>query len=390
MKKRNNLLSTVFPPCLQFVCISSLFVILISILAGRFFGTMQTDIGKIVFWNIEYFFVMALCMELFGWIKDIDRKRMMVISALYAVSFLLIWISSDYQVLNFWMTGVLLTVLVIPTEMAIALQIIAVISFCMLNELPVEAFICYFTFGTLIILLAQFLDKLKNTLAIVMIAVTTNLAFLILLQNFALVFSLEVIFKLISTAVMIVFLWGVQTSFRPSKKQKTVRVKENLMEQLKEFSESIYEHSLLVGEISKGAAAKIHAKEDVAYAGGCYHEIGRIRGNEYIANGVEILEEHGISKDVIKVVTEHNINQGKPTSKEAAIVMLCDSIASTIQYLRLKKPETEVTMERIVQSIFMKRFEKGLFDGTGLSLGELNQLKEYFKEAFEKKEDFPS
>lgn len=383
MRKRNNLLSTVFSPCLQFVCISSLLVILVSMVAGKLLEADQVDTWKIVFWNIEYFFVMALCMEVFGWTKSVSRKQLLWVSGLYTISFSMVWISSEYQVLNFWMLGALLLALLIPKEMAIAVQIILSFTYCMVNGQSVETFICYFAFGTLILLLAGFLDKLKNVLAIALIAVTTNVAFLILLNNFALKFSEKVVFQLISTAVMVLFIWGIRVCYQPSEKN-TVLFREELMEKLKQYSENLYQHSLFVGKISEGAAAKIQVREDLAYAGGCYHELGRITGDDYIAGGVELLKKNGISKEVIAIVKEHNMHHGVPASKEAAIVMLCDSIASTIQYLKVKQPDTEVSMEHIVNSIFSKRFEKGLFDQTGLSLEELGILKNYFIETFQK------
>lgn len=384
MKKRDNILSTVFTPCLQFVCITSLLVVLISFLAGKAYGVPQADIGKIIFWNIEFLFVLTLCIELLGWGKTLSSKKFFLTSSLYTVSFAVIWLSSNYLTLNFWMLGILIMGLVIPSEMAIALHIILTISYCMINDLSVDMFICYFTFGTLILLLEEFLDKLKNTVAILIIGLTTNIAFLILLHDFALDFSTEVVCELISTGVMILCLWGIRICFG-SHQAKEPRVQEELLNQLKEFSETIYTHSISVGEISEGAAKQIHANADLAYVGGCYHEIGRMKGNDYIKNGVEILKEHGVSQNVVDVVNEHNIHRNKPTSKEAAIVMLTDSIATTIRYLQTKEPNFKITMEGLVKSIFNKRNEMGLFEQSGLSENEMELLTKYFIEAFQEK-----
>lgn len=384
MKKRNNILSTVFTPCLQFVCTTSLLVIFISFLAGKAYGVTLADIGKIIFWTVECIFVLALCMEILGWGKTLSTKRLLLTSGLYAASFCVVWLSSNYLTLNFWMLGILIIGLIIPSEMAIALHIILTISYCMINGLSVETFICYFTFGTLILLLEEFLDKLKNTVAIMIIGLTTNIAFLILLHDFALNFSAEVVYQLISTGVMILCLWGIHICFDPYG-CKEPRVKEELLNQLREFSETIYEHSISVGEISEGAAKQIKANADVAYAGGCYHEIGRMKGNDYISSGVEILKEHGVSQDVINVVNEHNIHRNKPTSKEAAIVMLTDSITTTIRYLKTKEPNFKITMEGLIKSIFSKRNEMGLFEQSGLSEQEIKRLKKYYIETFQGK-----
>lgn len=384
MKKRDNILSTVFTPCLQFVCITSLLVVLISFLAGKAYGVTQADIGKIIFWNIEFLFVLTLCIELLGWGKPLSTKKFLLTSGLYAASFGVVWFSGNYLTLNFWMLGILIMGLIIPSEMAIALHIILTISYCMINGLSVDTFICYFTFGTLILLLEEFLDKLKNTVAILIIGLTTNIAFLILLHDFAFDFSAEAVYELISTGVMILCLWGIRMCFE-AYECKEPRVKEELLNQLKEFSETIYEHSISVGEISEGAAKQIHANADVAYAGGCYHEIGRMNGNDYIISGVAILKEHGVSQRVVEVVKEHNIHRNKPTSKEAAVVMLTDSIATTIRYLKTKEPDFKITMEGLIKSIFNKRKEMGLFEQSGLSENEMEHLTKYYIEAFQEK-----
>ncbi|HAU86268.1 MAG TPA: hypothetical protein DCW90_12465, partial [Lachnospiraceae bacterium] len=240
MKKRDNILSTVFTPCLQFVCITSLLVVLISFLAGKAYGVTQADIGKIIFWNIEFLFVLTLCIELLGWGKTLSTKKFLLTSGLYAASFGVVWLSGNYLTLNFWMLGILIMGLIIPSEMAIALHIILTISYCMINGLSVDTFICYFTFGTLILLLEEFLDKLKNTVAILIIGLTTNIAFLILLHDFAFDFSAEAVYELISTGVMILCLWGIRMCFE-AYECKEPRVKEELLNQLKEFSETIYE-----------------------------------------------------------------------------------------------------------------------------------------------------
>ena len=110
-----------------------------------------------------------------------------------------------------------------------------------------------------------------------------------------------------------------------------------------------------------------------------------MKGNDYISSGVEILKEHGVSQDVVNVVNEHNIHRNKPTSKEAAIVMLTDSITTTIRYLKTKEPNFKITMEGLIKSIFSKRNEMGLFEQSGLSEQEIKRLKKYYIETFQGK-----
>ncbi len=378
MKKRKNRLGTVFTPCLQFVCITSLLVIMISYIVGIKVGFSSVNINKIIFWNVEYLFVLALCMEKLSWGGELKRDGLYKTCILYALSFGAVWFSSKFQVLNFWMFGVLILGFLVPAELAIALHILLTMTFCTINGHSVDTFICYFTFGTLILLLEDFVDQLKNTVLIFVISITTNIAFLILNHNFELDFTANVIYQLISTGIMILGLWGLKvTVFGQTENDE---LNKELMNRLEAYSETIYEHCLDVGNISAIAAEQIHVKRNVAYLGGCYHEIGRIMGKDYISHGVELLKEYGISKEVIAVVREHNIHCEKPASKEAAIVMLSDSILSTIRYLREKEPNTKITIEVLTKAIMNKRNAMGLFEQSGLSEGEIQTLQSFYIE----------
>lgn len=384
MKTKNNLRNTVFTPCIQFVCLISLFATVVSIVASRFFHVTQADLGKMIFWNVEYFFVLALYLELCGAAKLLKEKNLLLITGLYTVSFAMVWVSCDYYLLNFWMLGVLLIATFLPSHIGIAFHIILTISYCMVNSLSVEEFICYFTFGALILILTQFLDTLFGMIMILIISVTTNLAFLILLADFELVISREVIIQLTSTAAMVVVIWIVKRLYG-AHYEKGLVLKEDAMRQLKNVRPNIYVHSLEIGNLSAGAAKLIGANEAVSFAGGCYHEIGRIRkkqkkqeGRDYIDDGVEILKKHGVGQDIIAVVKEHNIHYDAPTSKEAAIVMLSDSILSSLKYLYEHKAAEDIQVEEVVSSIINRRFEKGILNQSGLTIEELVVLNEYY------------
>ncbi|MBR3771733.1 MAG: hypothetical protein IKL07_05645, partial [Clostridium sp.] len=95
-------------------------------------------------------------------------------------------------------------------------------------------------------------------------------------------------------------------------------------------------------------------------------------------DGVKLLKKYGVADEIINVVREHNIHYDKPTSKEAAIVMLSDSILSSLKYLYEHKAAEEIKIEEVVSSIINRRFEKGLLDQSGLNVEELVKLNEYY------------
>jgi uncharacterized domain HDIG len=156
-----------------------------------------------------------------------------------------------------------------------------------------------------------------------------------------------------------------------------------LLIKLKQFSESIYEHSLQIGELSGRAAKVIKADEMLARAGGLYHEIGRINGKNYIEEGLVLADEYAFPKKLKDILREHNIKYDKPSSVEAAIVMLSDNVVSTIEYIN-KTGDHRLTPGKVIDNIFQTRLDKGTFDSSGISLMEYKMLKEFFQRELNK------
>lgn len=170
------------------------------------------------------------------------------------------------------------------------------------------------------------------------------------------------------------------SSKRKEKKQKKNALPDEnneLMMQLKENPE-LYQHSLSVAQIAEQVAASVDANRSLVRAGAMYHDIGKlVDGEDYVAEGVALCKEHGISNPVIRLVEEHNVNYKIPTSKEAAAVMLADTIVSTMEFNQKKGKEADP--ELLVEKIFKIRKDKGTLNRCGLSEIELELMEEAMK-----------
>lgn len=155
-----------------------------------------------------------------------------------------------------------------------------------------------------------------------------------------------------------------------------------LLQRLRDYSLKIYEHSLLISEISANAASLIGVNETIARVGGLYHEIGRIESSQYVESGVMLVEAYHLPKQVLDIIRQHNVKYDKPKSPEAAIVMLAISIVATKEYLEKTNPNEQsnklITTEKIVDNVFQMRLSKGSLDESGLSLKQFNELREFF------------
>lgn len=148
--------------------------------------------------------------------------------------------------------------------------------------------------------------------------------------------------------------------------------------ELKERIGTTYKHSLIVGEISYQAAKEIGGNALLAKAGGLYHDIGQGLNGEYIKEGIKICKKYKIPSDVQKIVKEHNVDYSLPSSKEAAIVMLSDSILSTIEFNRKKEPGKDLDVEKVVAMVFKIREEGDVFKKINFSPSELEILQKVY------------
>jgi putative nucleotidyltransferase with HDIG domain len=204
-----------------------------------------------------------------------------------------------------------------------------------------------------------------------------------------------------------------------------------LLRRLQIEAPGTYQHSIMVGNLAEAAAEGIGANALWARVGSYYHDIGKIKRpyffveNQFaqenpheklnptlstliityhVKEGAEIAREHGLPVQLIQIIEQHHgtdlvryfykrateniqgekeiLNEGdfryegpKPQTKEAALVMLADSVEAAVR--SLPKP-TPPKVEALIQKIIRERLDDGQFDECNLTLKELNQIKMSF------------
>lgn len=169
------------------------------------------------------------------------------------------------------------------------------------------------------------------------------------------------------------FIWNRVPSFYLDKisndKYEAVRL-------MKNKSTSLYYHSTEVAELSRIAARRIDADESLAYAGGIYHDLGKIAGAEYIKEGLILAGKYRLPKSVRAIMIEHNVKARLPRSKEAAIVMLCDTAISAVEYLKGTMDKKDMSEKSIIENALNKRLTSGTLHMSSLTLEEFEKIKE--------------
>jgi putative nucleotidyltransferase with HDIG domain len=206
-----------------------------------------------------------------------------------------------------------------------------------------------------------------------------------------------------------------------------------LLKRLAMEAPGTFSHCLLVGSVAEAAAEAIGRNGLLCRVGAYYHDIGKINKPSYfveneiglasrhkelspamsqliivghVKDGIEMAKEYGLPAVLRQFIETHHgttlieyfYNEAKkkhdaeqssensagpsesefrytgpkPLAKEAAIVMLADTVEGAVRSL------TEVTptkIEAVVHNMAMKRLQDGQFDECDLSLRELSQIE---------------
>ena len=191
-----------------------------------------------------------------------------------------------------------------------------------------------------------------------------------------------------------------------------------------------YHHSIIVGNLAEAAAQALGANSLLARVGSYYHDIGKLEKAEYfienqlvdksphdklvprmsalilknhVKRGIEIANEYKIPEAVKDIVEQHHGTNSmkffyekalekssvdddvsvedysypgpKPQTKEAAIVMLADTIEAATKTM---KKFTHSRLKGMIDRLIDERFNDGQLDESPLTLKDLQKIKESF------------
>ncbi len=363
----------------------------------------------------------------------------------YLVSILLIMLPIKADIYSFWMIGGLLIAMLVDVKLGLLISFNLTFTLSVTMSLPPEKTIHFLILGVLMSLLSGSLRNKDTVIYAALILLSTNVTLAFVINNFIFdassshnyIASFFSILAVLSVGFILSASYdriisgsneeangagisepsavnlettAVETSIREasldeaaanqglekavtepsSSYQRGIRTScellvntdNSLLQRLKETNPLVYSHSLMVGDISGRAAELIGSDGLLARAGGYYHEIGKLNGKDYIPEGLIIAEEHSFPRELTAIIRQHNIKQEKPTSVEAAIVMLTDTALTTIEYIR-KTEDKKYTTDKIIDNMFQMRMDKGNFDESGLSVKDYKVLKDFYHKEFQ-------
>jgi putative nucleotidyltransferase with HDIG domain len=269
-------------------------------------------------------------------------------------------------------------------------QVFTVTLYYFTGFIDIEILIIYMIFFVYVYFLARYTDKIANY---IMSGIITIISYVVLsvLYQYMTYEKIDTFTLLVGIVPMIISVLPLYinrilkslNSFYLRKKLRVICDDENeLVLTLMSRNETAYFHSLRVADVSMRVARELKANVALVNAGARFHEIGKLKSSNYVADGIEMMKKQGFPKEVINIVKEHNSKVNKPTTIESAIVMLADSIETTMSTIKETRGNN-FNQKKIVESIIDIRFDTGMLDYAIKDLKKLKKIRRAFKETYE-------
>ena len=236
--------------------------------------------------------------------------------------------------------------------------------------------------------------------------------------------AISSLFLLFALSPVLEMLMGYTTRFRM---MELMNLEHPLLQELMMTVPGTYHHSLVVSNLVEAGAAAIGANSLLCKVGALYHDIGKISRPEYfvenqfggpnphdrlspamsalilfshVKQGAELAEEYHLGREITDIIVQHHGTRGamffynkalqmgenprlqdysypgpRPQSKEAAIVMLADSVEASSRTLVDPTPaRIRAHVTKIVKGVYAE----GQLDESDLTFRDLNKLIDSF------------
>lgn len=371
----------------------------------------------VIVWLLVMIVQLVLCGNDGEYYHRLVRPKMFM--AGYAIACVMMVLAYFTNTFNLWLLGAVFIAVASGFESALFLHVILCVIYSVCFSLSIMEFAYYVVIGSVLCIMCSRLHKWLSLCYAIVIGICIDLSLQFVLHDFdvAKVFCRYSLFSVVSTVgvIVIAFLIDVmlgnneqpeeadvleeeteteeqETEEQETEEQKTderdilsdkldiiLNQEYELLISLQQHSKNLYMHSVDIGEISYMAAESIGGNAKLAKAGGLYHEIGKIKGdNNYIENGEQLAKEADFPDEVIAIIRQHNAKYEAPETIEAAIVMLTDSVVTTLEYLESIGKKDSIPSEKLINNVFENRLNKGNLDACSLTVAQYKTLMKFY------------
>lgn len=163
------------------------------------------------------------------------------------------------------------------------------------------------------------------------------------------------------------------------KRSLTEIIAENfpLVQEVKKYSEIDYAHAVKVSNIAFECAKKIGANELVAAAAGFYYRIGKLEGEPFVENGVNLAKMNCFPEEVVRILSEYNGTQEKISTIESALVHMVDLLVTKFELLDSDTLKGSWNHDIVIYQTLNEKSAEGIYDDSGLGMNQFLKIREY-------------
>lgn len=310
----------------------------------------------------------------------------------------------------------LVLLLIIPTKYVIVINWTVMILVLSIMNYRIKKRSEFIIIGTILVIVVLILYLIVNYVEYLEIGNIINygmISFITVFSNVLLIFLILPVYE---------YFFRVATPF---KLYELSSLDNPLLKELLKRAPGTYYHSLNVGILAEAAAEAIHANSLLAKVGALYHDIGKMENPNYFTENIggktredidpfrytEIIKKHPIKGqelalqyrlpiEIERIIVEHHGNSvisyfynkaskdnpnvdinffryktPLPSSKESAIVFICDKIEARIRSLTSNQKISPDTLQSEIENTIYNQVIMGELSQSELTLKDLNDIK---------------
>ncbi len=146
-----------------------------------------------------------------------------------------------------------------------------------------------------------------------------------------------------------------------------------LMLQMKEASKNDYYHSLHTAYLAERVATMLELNVNAIRTAAYYFKADKVIPDS--GSMEEVMETHHFPDYARKIIRQLRKSDREPLEKESTVLLFCDNMITTLEYMADQNKEIEHQFEEIVNALIDRRINSGVLNHSKISVMDMNQIR---------------
>ncbi|MCR5304837.1 MAG: hypothetical protein K6E33_09790 [Lachnospiraceae bacterium] len=151
-----------------------------------------------------------------------------------------------------------------------------------------------------------------------------------------------------------------------------------LLKRIRKTSEAEYRHALSVSYFCDRAGRKAGLYMPLVKCSAFYHRAGIIYGSNNVENMERVASEFFFPPELKELLVSYVKDKNNVRSKYSCILMLSDTVVSTVEYMMSQKLDSQLEYSNIIHGIFASKLKKTALSDSELTYHDMNVIEKMF------------